>query len=279
MIKYRTMNSGILSLGAFARSVFRSRELLLRLARREYDARFRGSVMGLTWAVLTPLLLAVAYSFVFAGVFKLRWVGTADDMGASFAVYLLAGLAVHGILAECLARAPGLILSNPSYVTKVIFPLEILAFTVLLPSLANALITVSIVVIINFAMTGQLRPTLILAPLILAPYALFVVAVTMIVSALGVYLRDMAHVVGLILTLSLFLSPVFYALEAVPPAMQALMLYNPLTFPIEQLRQVILIGNMPNWIGLAIYLVFAVVALTLAHTVFQRLRKGFADVI
>ena len=273
------MSSATYNLGALARSVAQNRELLVRLARREYDARFRGSMMGLAWAVLTPLLLAIAYTFVFSGVFKLRWTGAPDEFGSSFAVYLLVGLAVHGLLAECLSRAPSLVLANPSYVTKVVFPLEILSFTILLPSIATAILTLLVVVAIHLATSGQLHPTFLLAPLVLAPFALFVAAVTMVVSAIGVYLRDLAHVVGLIVTLSLFFSPVFFALEAVPPAMQQVMVYNPLTFPIEQMRQIILVGSLPNWTGLAIYSLISLAVLTLGYGAFQRLRKGFADVI
>ena len=195
------------------------------------------------WAILTPLLLAIAYTFVFAGVFKLRWTGVDSSMGSSFAVYLIVGLAVHGILAECLSRAPSLVLSNPNYVTKVVFPLEILSFTILLPAIVTVIVSLLVVVGVNFVLTGQLHATLLFTPLILAPYILVIAALILVVSAVGVYLRDLAQIVGLVLTLSMFLSPVFYAVEAVPPAMRQLMAFNPLTFPIEQLRLVILAGK------------------------------------
>lgn len=267
------------SLGKLARSLAVNRELLIRLAKREYAARFRGSIMGLAWAVLTPLALAIAYTFVFAGVFKLRWVGGDADAGPSFAVNLIVGLAIHGMFAECLGRAPNLIVSSPSYVTKVVFPLEILSFTILLPAIVTAIVTLIAVVIINFALTGRLNATLLLCPFVLGPYALFIAALIMIVSAVGVFLRDLTQIVGLIIPLSLFLSPVMYPIDAVPPAIRHFMMLNPLTFPIEQLRLIILAGKLPDWAGLAIYALLSLAALALAYGAFQRLRKGFSDVI
>ncbi len=271
-----TVNGGLISL---ARSVVRNHELLFRLAKREYTARFRGSIFGIAWAVLTPLALAMAYTFVFAGIFKIKWVGAATDHEATFAINLLVGLAIHGVLAECLSRAPSLVLSNPSYVTKIVFPLEILAFTIIIPVIATAAINLLIVVVINLLINKELHVTLLFAPIIIAPYLLFIVALSMFVSAIGVYLRDLAHVIGLVVTLSMFLSPVFFSLEAVPPTMREVILFNPLTFPIEQLRQIILLGKTPNWVGLAGYTTFSLVALWLSYGAFQRLRKGFSDVV
>lgn len=262
-----------------AASVVRNWELLSRLAQREYTQRFRGTVMGFVWAILTPLLLAVAYTFVFVVVFKVRWVGAPEESGSNFVVYLMVGLALHGILAECLSRAPTLILSNPSYVLRVIFPLEILPFTIIAPALVTAGVNLAVAVIINLAQTGHVHPTLIFAPLVVAPYLVFIVAVVILASAIGVYLRDVAHIVGLIITLAMFLSPVFYSIDAVPPAMRSVIKLNPLTFPIEELRAVVIGNTMPNWPGLAIYSAFALASLAAANAAFQRLRNGFADVL
>lgn len=262
-----------------ATSVIKHWELLTRLAKREYTVRFRGTVMGFAWAVLTPLLLAIAYTYVFVVVFNVRWVGAATEKGASFAVYLMLGLAVHGILAECLSRAPSLILANPSYVLRVVFPLEILSFTIIAPALVTASVNIAVAVVINLVLNGQLNATLVFAPLILLPYLVFVVAVVIIVSAIGVYLRDIAHVIGLVITLAMFLSPVFYSIEAVPIVMRRVMQFNPLTFPIEQLRAVVIGNMMPDVVGLIVYTAFSIISLALASTVFQRLRSGFADVL
>ena len=260
-------------------SLMSHRELLRRLVGREFSMRFRGSALGFAWTIITPLILAVMYTFVFDSIFKMRWGGAGDIGTSNFAVYLLVGLAVHGVFVECLSRAPGLIISNPSYVTKVVFPLEVLPFVVLITALTNAMISLTIAALVNLALTGQLHPTALFIPILVLPYALFVVAATMIFAAIGVYLRDLSQVVSLVIPMSLFLSPVFYPIEAVPRAMQPLISMNPLTFVIEQARLALITGNAPNLMGIAIYTTASMCALTVAYWSFQRLRTGFADVV
>jgi lipopolysaccharide transport system permease protein len=266
-------------LGLLALSLARNQQLLLRLAGRELSARFRGSVLGLAWTVLTPLLLAAVYTFVFTSVFKMRWAGADESSVANFATYLMVGLALQGILVECLARAPGLMRANPSYVTKVVFPLEILPFVPLLPAIVTACVSLLAAIVINLYLTGHLYGTILFIPLFLAPFVLYVAALTMIISAFGVYLRDLAQIVNIIIPLTLFLSPVFYPLEAVPARIQPLLVINPLTFAIEQLRLVIIKGGFPDWAGLALYTVIAIICVSLAHRIFASMRKGFSDVV
>jgi lipopolysaccharide transport system permease protein len=267
------------SLSALLLSLMSHRELLRRLAGREFSMRFRGSALGFAWTIITPLILAVMYTFVFDSIFKMRWGGASEIGTANFAIYLLVGLAVHGVFVECLSRAPGLIISNSSYVTKVVFPLEVLPFVVLIPALTNAMISLTIAALVNLALSGQLHPAALFIPILVLPYALFVVAVTMVVAAIGVYLRDLSQVVSLIIPISLFLSPVFYPIEAVPRVMQPLMSMNPLTFTIEQARLTLIRGDAPNLIGMVIYTTASMFALAVAYWSFQRLRRGFADVV
>jgi lipopolysaccharide transport system permease protein len=273
MIKYKA------SLSALLLCVVSHRELVRRLAGREFSMRFRGSALGFAWTVITPLILAIMYTFVFDSIFKMRWGGATDIGTSNFAIYLLVGLAVHGVFVECLSRAPGLIIANPSYVTKVVFPLEVLPFVVLISALTNAMISLMIAALVNLALSGQLHPTVLFIPILVLPYALFVAAVTMVVAAVGVYLRDLSQLVSLIIPISLFLSPVFYPIEAVPRAMQPLISMNPLTFAIEQARLTLIRGDVPNLIGIAIYTAASMSALAIAYWSFQRLRGGFADVI
>jgi lipopolysaccharide transport system permease protein len=255
------------------------RDLVRQLASREFASRFRGSMLGSAWAIVTPLLLATVYTFVFNTVFKMRWTAAESQSNLDFAVYLLLGLAVHGIFVECLSRAPRLIVSNPSYVTKVVFPLEVLPFVLLVSALTNAGISILVAILLNWFLSGSLHHTIVFIPLIIIPYALFISAFVMIFAACGVYLRDLAQVVNLIIPISLFLTPVFYPLNAIPPAIRNLMWINPLTFAVEQLRSTAIEGLVPNLLSLLLYLAASMVALSVGFWVFQRLRKGFADVL
>lgn len=265
------------NLAAFVRSLVLHRELLWRLAGRDVSSRFRGSALGLTWAALTPLLMATIFTWVFAGVLQSRWGGSGGPL--DFALSVMTGLVVHGIFAEAVGRAPQLILAHSNYVTKVIFPLEILPVVSTLATLVNAGITASLVLLGNLLLRGDFHPTALFLPIILIPFLVFVVALSLFLSAAGIFLRDLQQVTALVVTITLFLSPIFYPLSAVPPTFRALMRLNPLTPVIEQSRTVLVHGGWPDFTSLGLYGLCALAALAVAFWIFQRLRPGFADVL
>lgn len=252
--------------------------LIAQLARREIAARYRGSMLGVLWALLNPLVLLAVYTFVFGTVFRMRW-NTGAETTSQFASIVFAGMIVHGFFAECVQRAPGLILGNPNYVKKVVFPLATLVWPSLLAALFQ--MAVSFVVLLLFLAFGTagIHPTVVLAPLVLAPLVLVTLGVSWFVAAVGVYLRDIGHTVGLIVTLLLFLSPVFYPLSAVPERFRPIVEANFLTFIIEQFRLVTLEGRAPDWAGLSIYAAAGIVVAWAGLYWFERSRKGFADVL
>jgi lipopolysaccharide transport system permease protein len=261
-----------------ARSLTAHRDLIFRLSAREFTQRFRGSVLGVAWAVLIPLLTALIYTFVFSTVFKARWPGVADGP-FDFAIIFLTGIVVHTIFAEAVARAPALVVGNANYVKKVIFPLEILPIVSVLTALTNASIGIAIVVFGNLILNGKLHITIVTLPLIVAPYLVFVVALVLFFAAVGVYLRDLSQVVALLITITMFLTPIFFPIESVPERFQTVIWLNPLTFIVQQVRGVVIFGVWPNFFGLAIYTVASMASLALAFWLFQRLRSGFADVL
>ena len=266
-------------LWSLLRSVVTHRELILRLAGREVTQRFQGSLLGVAWMVLTPLLTAAVFTFVFSAVFQTRWGGTTPTGPFDFAILLLVGMAVHSVFAEAVGRAPILIVSQASYVTKVIFPIEVLPAVVVLSSLVNAVITVCIVLVGQLLLNGVFHWTAIFWPLVMAPYLIFVAALVMFFAACGVFLRDLSQVVSLLVTVTLFLTPIFYPLNAVPGAFRTVMRLNPLTSIVEQSRTVIVFGGLPDFVSLALYTLCSLAALALSFWLFQRLRPGFADVL
>lgn len=266
------------NLGSLLHAITMHRDLVVRLAAREFEQRFRGSALGLVWAVLTPLLTACVFTFVFSSVFAARW-GQKSTGTFDFVILFMLGMAVHSIFAEVVSRSPTLMINNASYVTKVVFPLELLSVVGLATAVTNAAISIVIVLGLQLFLNGTVHPTSALLPVVLVPYLAFVLAVSLILAALGVYLRDLSHLVGLLVTITLFLSPVFYPIEAVPEAFRTWMWLNPLTFIIEQARAVTFLGVWPEWEGLAIYLACSMVLLWFAYWLFQRLRVGFADVL
>lgn len=266
---------------ALLRAVASHRHLLGQLVRREVVGRYRGSIMGLAWSFLHPLLMLAIYTFVFSVVFRSRWSGGpgGGEGHGDFAVMMFAGLIVHGLLTECLSRAPGLVLANPSYVKRVVFPLEILPLVSGGSALFHTGVSALILVAANLALGGKLTPYTLLAPVVILPLLLLALGVSWLLAALGVYFRDLGQVIGLVMSLLLFVSPVLYPLEAVPEALQAWVLLNPLTLPIEQFRGVMLLGAAPDWAALGGYVVLSLLCAQLGFWVFQRLRRGFADVM
>ncbi len=264
---------------ALVRDLFEYRQLLTQMIRREIIGRYRGSVLGLAWSFFNPLLMLLVYTFVFSVVFKARW-GLPEDQGkVSYATILFTGMIVHGLFAECINRAPGLVLANPSYVKKVVFPLQILPWVSMGAAFFHAMVSVLILVIAILFLNGSLSITVIFLPLVLFPLIVATMGVSWFLASTGVYLRDIGQTVGLLTTILLFLSPVFFPVSALPPRFQAIMMLNPLTFIIEQSRNVLLWGKGPDWIGLFVYTLLSAGVAWAGYYWFQKTRKGFADVL
>lgn len=257
---------------------WRHRQLVSEMTRREIARRYRGSVLGAIWLLLGPLLMLAVYAFVFGVVFQVRWGGVGDSK-AMFAAVLFCGVSVFGLFADVLNRSPVLILDNVNYVKKVVFPLEILSYVaVLAASLNFGFSLLVLLVFIGFSI-GVPPLSLIALPLVLLPFLFSVVGLSWMVAALGVYLRDLAQLTGLITTAMMFLSPVFYPITAVPENYRHLLWLNPMTHVVEMFRGVLIFGRWPQPGELALWWLVSGIVLVLGFALFRRLRAGFADVL
>ena len=253
--------------------------LVGQLSRREIAARYRGTTLGWLWTVLTPLLTLAVYTWVFSEVFKARWVGDAANDKTAFALNVFAGMLFLQFFAESLGRAPGLLQANANYVKKVIFPLPALPLVTIATAGFNWLIGVLVWSVLYTVVHHSPPLGLLWLPLVMLPLALMTLGLCWLVSAFGVYLRDLAPVVAFILTLLSFLSPIFYPVEILPDWIARLLIINPLTLPIEFSRSWLLGAAQPaGELLLAYWLVAGLVAL-LGLSAFRLLRKGFADVL
>jgi lipopolysaccharide transport system permease protein len=256
------------------------RSLAGQLIQREIIGRYRGSLLGLLWPFITPLIMLALYTFVFGVVLHARrWGGVGETNIGEFAVILFAGLTLHGVLSEILSICPKLVVSNYNYVKRVVFPLEILPVITLGSALFHALISFLMLLAVQFVLTEKLPITSLLLPIVVAPFALVALGLGWFLASLGVYFRDIEQILKPITTSLLFLSPIVYPLSAIPEQVRPLLYLNPLTFIVEQTRAVLIWGQMPNWLGLAIYGMIALVFASLGLWWFQKTRKGFADVI
>lgn len=262
---------------AMVQSLVKNRSLIYQMSKREVVGRYQGSIMGLAWSFFNPILMLIVYTFVFSQIFGARWGEGISQI--EFASILFAGLIVYQLFSECIVRAPSLILSNVSYVKKVVFPLEILPWVSLLASLFHASINIIVLIVFYLIIHGSMSWTVVFVPVILLPLILVIMGGAWFLASIGVFIRDVGQIITVLVTAMMFLSPVFYPASAFPESYQMFFYLNPLTFIIEQMREVALWGNLPNWSGLAVYLIVSVAVAFLGFAWLQKTRKGFADVL
>lgn len=267
------------SLSALVKSLWRNRQLIVQMTTREVVGRYKGSVMGLAWSFFHPVFMLAVYTFVFSVIFKSRWGGGGEESKIQFAVVLFVGMIVHALFAEVLNRAPSLILSNVNYVKKVVFPLDILPVIAMGAALFHSLISLGVLLIAFVLFNGYLHWTAVFTPIVLLPLIILTLGLSWMLASLGVFLRDVGQTIGIITTVMMFLSPVFFPLAALPEEFRRWIMVNPLTFVIEQAREVLIWGRLPDWIGLGIYTIAATVVAWIGYAWFQKTRKGFADVL
>ncbi|HSI55838.1 MAG: ABC transporter permease [Ramlibacter sp.] len=254
----------------------RHRYLVAQLVRRDILARYQGSVLGVGWGVLSPLLILVAYTFVFRTVFKARWPGGSDST-SEFVLQLFAGMLIFNMFSDMLGRAPRIVLDQPNLVKRVVFPLEVLSWVAIGAVMFHAILALVLLLGAVVGLGNPLTPWVVTVPLILACTVPFLLGLGWLLSALGVFLRDITHVIGPAVSMLLFVSPVLYPTQALPPFLANLLWLNPLTAPIENVRRVVLHGLPPDWSTLAIYTAIGLVFAFLAYRLFERLRPAFAD--
>lgn len=268
-----------ISYSSLIRAVYSHRQLILQMIKREVIGRYKGSIFGLAWSFLNPVLMLAIYTFVFSIVFKARWGVNSEETKMQFALLVFAGMIVQGFFAEAVNRAPGLIIGNANYVKKVVFPLEILPIVSMGAAIFHAAISTIILAIVLAIVNQQVNWTIIFLPIIFAPITFFTLGVSWGLASLGVFMRDIGQTIGILTSVLMFLSPVFYPVSALPEKIQGLMMINPLTFIIEQVRAVTIYGQTPSWSGLAIYAAIALGVMWAGYAWFQMTRKGFADVL
>ncbi len=266
------------TLGAPFRVFREKRDLTVELARREVLGRYRGATFGLLWSIASPFLLLIVYTLAFGTIMKARWPEVAEGR-ASFSLVLFVGLVVHGFFAECLVRSPNLITGNPNFVKRVIFPLDILPWSMVISALFHTLTNMLVFVFLRLVMEGVFEPKVVLMPLVLMPLLLLTLGVSWFLASLGVYFRDVNQVTGVAATAMLFLSSAMIPMSVVPDSFKLVFQLNPLTFIIDQAREVALWGNWPDWAGLGAYLFIAVCVFYAGYAWFHATRRGFADVI
>lgn len=262
-----------------ARSIWRNRELLRQLVRRNLEMRFKGSLLGFLWFFIQPLLMLAVYTFVFSVVFQARWGTDAGTTRGSFAVIMFAGVLLFTVFSESLNLSSLLIVSNPNYVKKVVFPLELLPLAQVLTSFLQGTAWLCLLFLGAFLICGVCSWTMLLTVPVLLPFFFYTLGLSYLTASVGVYLRDTPQVLGVILQILFFATPIFYPVSAVPEELRFLLELNPMTDMIEQLRAVVLFSRLPDAGFLMIPLPVSLVVFLLGFAWFNKTKKGFADVL
>lgn len=262
-----------------ARDLWTRRGLIGQMAFREFNQRYRASTFGMFWAIAQPLMMLVIFTVLFSQVFAAKVPGRETGNPMDFALMIYSGLLVYNLFSECVGRSASSIVGQPNYVKKVVFPLQTFPVSIAISALIMATINIVILCGANLIFRHTLPATLIVMPIVLLPVMMFAMGMGFFLSSLGVYIRDVEHVVAITLQVLFYLSPVFYSLDQLPPALAPYIELNPLSHMIENGRDVLLWGEWPS-VGIYLgTLALGALSLQLGYAWFVKTRGGFADVL
>jgi lipopolysaccharide transport system permease protein len=266
------------ALGLPFSALIRHRSLVAQLARRDVLGRYRGATFGMLWSLISPILALSIYTLAFGYILKSRWPGSSGST-EDFVLILFCGLILHGFFAECITTAPKLIISNANYVKKVVFPLDALVWSMVFSALFHFAMNVVVLLTLKVVLHGAIPWTVFFLPLVVFPLLVLAIAMSMLVSAIGVYIRDIGQFVGVLAMAMLFLSSAIVPVQSIPDEYKWVFLFNPLTPVIDQTREVVIWGRAPDLGALGLQTLLYLALLVLASHVFNKLRRGFADVL
>ena len=252
-------------------------ELILSFAKRELSGRYKGSALGIAWAVLTPVVMIAIFTFIFAGIFGARF--GADQSPWDYALYLFCGLLPWSMFQESVQQSANTIVVHSNLVKRVVFPLEALPAAQVFAALGNQLFATVALLIASVIIRHQLEVTVLWLPVLLIPQLLFALGAAWLIASLGVFLRDIAQGVTLLLMAWMYLTPIIYPESLVPEQFRTFIDLNPFTSLVRSYRHIFLDGTAPDWRGLAYFTAFALLIFLFGYWWFARTRKSFADVV
>ncbi|MCF6298316.1 MAG: ABC transporter permease [Thiomicrorhabdus sp.] len=254
------------------------RYVLWQFVKRQVLEQYKGSFIGIGWVFIAPILMLLVLTLVFNGIFKLKWPGTESLGTMGFALHVFIGMLIFNFFAELTGKSPSLILSHSNLVTKIVFPLPIIAVASVLSAAVNLLVMLFVLILFT-AWIHTLNFAILQLPFILLALMIFMLGLTLLFSALGVFFRDLKQINTLLASLLMFLSPVFYPVTSIPEAFRGLYMSNPLAQFMEMTRTVLVDGQWISLFDMSKIWLISLLTLFLGWWVFSKLKKGFADVL
>lgn len=265
---------------AEVRELYAHRQLLQDFAWRELRARYKGSLFGFAWNFLNPLLQLLVYYLLFGVLLKVRVVNAVGETPAyGYAIFLFVGLLPWTFFASAVQGGANSVLANGSLVKKVRIPLAILPAASNLSSLVNFALSLLVLAVVLVVAGVPVQPTLAVVPVLVAVQLLFSLGLAYFLAALAVFFRDVLHILGVLLTLWYFLTPVIFPLESFAdrPREYLLLHLNPMTPLIGGYQRAILDGIQPEWAWVLYSLAFAVLALLIGFSFYRRTSPAFEE--
>lgn len=273
-VSYQSERSAKLNSAA---QFMRRLELVFSFAKRELSGRYKGSALGIAWAVLTPVVMIAIFTFIFAGIFGARFGASSSHW--DYALYLFCGLLPWSMFQESVQQSANTIVAHANLVKRVVFPLETLPAAQAFAALGNQLFATIALLIAIVVIRQNLQLTMLWLPVLLIPQLLFALGAAWLIASLGVFLRDIAQGITLLLMAWMYLTPIIYPEAMVPDNLRRLIEVNPFTPLVRSYRRVFLEGLAPDWRGLAYFTLVALIVFVIGYWWFARTRKNFADVI
>lgn len=259
-------------------NLIKYRYLTFTMLKRNLESKYKGSFIGVFWFFFNPLILLAVYTICFSYIFKSKWGGGADTQSV-FTLILFTGLIVYTFFSEVFSQSPGLILGHGYVIKKTPFPIDILSWVLVGSALFQVSVSTIILLGINFFVYHDFSWTTVFFPIVLVPFCVLLMAISWFLSAIGVFFRDMTQISGLVLTVLMFLSPVFFPLHYLPEPYHSFAYFNPLTLIIEESRKVLLYKSIPDFKALSLYFVISFVLMKLSYNFLMKMKKDFGDVI
>ncbi len=254
--------------------------LIKTLLIEDINKRYKSSILGLAWSFITPLLQLALFTFVFGVILKTKWSVDAENHSIfDFSIILFAGLVIFQYFAEILSKSCGLLFEHEYLVKKVVFPLEILPVVVVISACFHLLIAIFGIILIQLIDGRDISFNVIYVPFVLLSVIPISLGIVYLLSALGIFIRDLSHFINLIIPGLLFLSPIFYSITILPEWLKPFMFFNPVVFPVEELRNILLFSKSPNYYLAIVNIIYGMVIFVFGYFFFTKTKKGFADVI
>lgn len=251
--------------------------LIFTFAKRELLGRYKGSALGIAWAVLTPVVMIAIFTFIFAGIFGARF--NPNQSHWDYALYLFCGLLPWSMFQESVQHSATTIVTNSNLVKRVVFPLETLPAAQVFAALGNQLFATVALLLATIIIRQRLELTALWLPILLIPQLLFALGAAWLIASLGVYLRDIAQGMTLLLMAWMYLTPIIYPESIVPERFRTFIDLNPFTSLVRNYRHIFLDGHAPDWRGLAYFTTISTIVFIFGYWWFARTRRGFADVV